>query len=45
MQRGIMLQTIAIAATAGAVAAFVTPAAIVFALWLRLALNDWWDGR
>lgn len=40
-----MLTTLAIAATAGAVAALVTPAAIVFALWLRLALREWWEGR
>lgn len=40
-----MLHTIAIAATAGAAAALVTPAAIVFACWLRLALREWWESR
>lgn len=40
-----MLQTIVIAATAGAVGALVTPAAIVLAMWLRLALREWWENR
>lgn len=40
-----MLQVIVVAATAGAAAALVTPAAIVFALWLRIALNEWLNGR